>query len=164
MSCKSWPIGLTAALVILAVTVFVTTTGAATENGPNTFNTRDGIWPYAGLIIDASGTLYGTTISGGAYNYGSVFELTPNASVGWREKVLEAATRRKHAQSKAAWNPAKQPSWLTEQFFSEKIQPALARASATVIARKIGVSRLNTVPGVVPYKFPSSSNTRALCG
>jgi CRISPR-associated endonuclease Cas1 len=53
----------------------------------------------------------------------------------------EAATHRKHAQAKAAWNPAKQPSWLTEQFFSDKIQPALARASATAIAKKIGVSR-----------------------
>jgi len=53
----------------------------------------------------------------------------------------EAATHRKHAQAKAAWNPAKQPSWLTEQVFSEKIQPALARASATAIAKRIGVSR-----------------------
>ena len=53
----------------------------------------------------------------------------------------EAATHRKHAQAKAAWNPAKQPSWLTEQFFSEKIQPVLAQASATAIAKRIGVSR-----------------------
>jgi len=53
----------------------------------------------------------------------------------------EAATHRKHAQAKAAWNPAKQPSWLTEQVFSEKIQPALARASATAIAKRIGISR-----------------------
>jgi hypothetical protein len=53
----------------------------------------------------------------------------------------EAATHRKHAQAKAAWNPAKQPSWLTEQAFSEKIQPVLARASATAIAKRIGVSR-----------------------
>ena len=87
MTCKSLSIGLTAALVILAVTVFVATTGVATENGPNTFNTRDGIWPYAGLMIDASGNLYGTTISGGTYNYGSVFELTPKADGGWRETV-----------------------------------------------------------------------------
>jgi hypothetical protein len=53
----------------------------------------------------------------------------------------EAATHRKHAQAKAAWNPAKQPSWLTEQFFSERIQPELAQASATAIAKRIGVSR-----------------------
>ena len=53
----------------------------------------------------------------------------------------EAATHRKHAQARAAWNPAKQPTWLTEQVFSEKIQPALAQASATSIAKRIGVSR-----------------------
>ncbi len=53
----------------------------------------------------------------------------------------EAAMHRKHAQAKAAWNPTKQPSWLTEQVFSEKIQPALARASVTAIAKQIGVSR-----------------------
>jgi CRISPR-associated endonuclease Cas1 len=53
----------------------------------------------------------------------------------------EAATHRRHGQERAAWNPAKQPSWLTEQVFSEKIQPALAQASATSIAKRIGVSR-----------------------
>lgn len=53
----------------------------------------------------------------------------------------EAATHRKHAQSRAAWNPAKQPAWLTERVFSEEIQPALAQASATSIAKRIGVSR-----------------------
>jgi CRISPR-associated endonuclease Cas1 len=53
----------------------------------------------------------------------------------------EAATHRKHGQARAAWNPAKQPPWLTEQVFSEKIQPALANASATAIAKRIGVSR-----------------------
>ncbi len=34
-----------------------------------------------------------------------------------------------------------QPAWLTEQVFSEKIQPALAQVSATTIAKQIGVSR-----------------------
>lgn len=53
----------------------------------------------------------------------------------------EAATHRKHAQARAAWNPAKQPTWLTGQVFSEKIQPALAHASASAIAKRIGVSR-----------------------
>jgi CRISPR-associated endonuclease Cas1 len=53
----------------------------------------------------------------------------------------ESATHRKHAQARAAWNPTKQPAWLTEQFLSEKIQPALAQASATAIAKRLGVSR-----------------------
>ena len=53
----------------------------------------------------------------------------------------EAATHRKHAQARSAWNPATQPAWLTKQVFSEKIQPALEQASATAIAKRIGVSR-----------------------
>ena|ERR1017187_9997081 len=53
----------------------------------------------------------------------------------------EAATHRKHAQARAAWNPAMQPEWLTERAFTEKIQPALTQVSATTIAQRIGVSR-----------------------
>jgi uncharacterized repeat protein (TIGR03803 family) len=37
----------------------------------------DGAYPLAGLILDAAGNLYGTTSGGGAYGYGTVFELTP---------------------------------------------------------------------------------------
>jgi uncharacterized repeat protein (TIGR03803 family) len=37
----------------------------------------DGGNPYAGLVRDAAGNLYGTTQVGGAYGYGVVFKLTP---------------------------------------------------------------------------------------
>jgi uncharacterized repeat protein (TIGR03803 family) len=35
----------------------------------------DGSHPYAGLVRDASGNLYGTTVDGGAFGFGTVFEL-----------------------------------------------------------------------------------------
>ncbi|HEY3939506.1 MAG TPA: choice-of-anchor tandem repeat GloVer-containing protein [Bryobacteraceae bacterium] len=38
----------------------------------------DGASPNAGLIMDRAGNLFGTTTSGGAYGYGTVFEVTPN--------------------------------------------------------------------------------------
>ncbi len=53
----------------------------------------------------------------------------------------EAATHRKHAQAKATWDPSTQPTWLSEQVFSDKIQPELTKASPTEIAKRIGVSR-----------------------
>jgi uncharacterized repeat protein (TIGR03803 family) len=44
--------------------------------------------PYAGLIFDKAGNLYGTTEFGGAYNQGTVFEVTPNSDGAWTETVL----------------------------------------------------------------------------
>jgi uncharacterized repeat protein (TIGR03803 family) len=37
----------------------------------------DGQTPFTGVILDAAGNLYGTTQSGGASGYGTVFEITP---------------------------------------------------------------------------------------
>jgi len=41
------------------------------------FNVANGYFPYAGLIRDASGNLYGTTLAGGTYDMGVVFKLDP---------------------------------------------------------------------------------------
>ena len=53
-------------------------------------NGTDGKQPYAGLIMDKSGNLYGTTRNGGASGGGTVFELTPPSTVGeaWTESIL----------------------------------------------------------------------------
>jgi len=48
----------------------------------------DGIYPWAGLIFDSAGNLYGTTLYGGAFSQGTVFELTPSPGGGWTEKLL----------------------------------------------------------------------------
>jgi uncharacterized repeat protein (TIGR03803 family) len=52
--------------------------------------TTDGSQPRAGLTFDATGNLYGTTIYGGAYDGGTVFELTPQTSGQWAGKVLHS--------------------------------------------------------------------------
>jgi len=43
--------------------------------------------PRPGLIFDASGNLYGTTVNGGDYLYGTAFELSPSAG-NWTEQIL----------------------------------------------------------------------------
>jgi uncharacterized repeat protein (TIGR03803 family) len=72
-------------------TVFQFSPGASgwTETVIHNFNFdgQDGLAPYASLVRDADGNLYGTTNFGGIYNLGTVFELLPSAN-GWTEKIL----------------------------------------------------------------------------
>ncbi len=51
----------------------------------------DGANPFAGLVMDASGNLYGTTAGGGTSSAGTVFELV-NSSGSYTEKVLYSFT------------------------------------------------------------------------
>ncbi len=65
--------------------------GGWTEKVLHSFgNDTDGVQPFAGLILDGSGNLYGTTFYGGIHAVGTVFELTPNGSGSWTEKVLHS--------------------------------------------------------------------------
>ena len=48
----------------------------------------DGKEPVSNVIFDASGNLYGTTSSGGAYNGGTAFQLVPTAGGQWSENIL----------------------------------------------------------------------------
>jgi uncharacterized repeat protein (TIGR03803 family) len=48
---------------------------------------EDGTIPVAGVTLDAAGNVYGTASAGGAYGYGTIFELTPSGST-WTETIL----------------------------------------------------------------------------
>jgi uncharacterized repeat protein (TIGR03803 family) len=52
------------------------------------FNLTDGGWPVGSLIFDAVGNLYGMTNGGGAYDFGTAYELMPGPKGGWGEKIL----------------------------------------------------------------------------
>ncbi|MGB8887735.1 MAG: choice-of-anchor tandem repeat GloVer-containing protein [Candidatus Korobacteraceae bacterium] len=68
--------------------------GGWTEKVLHSFGSgTDGIYPYGGLIRDAAGNLYGTTLGGGIHSSGTVFELTPQEGGGWTEKVLHSFGR-----------------------------------------------------------------------
>src|SRR6267378_5716767 len=91
--------GLTLALAILAVIAGMTITRAAAQEEKvlHSFNIdgAGGSDPNGGLISNAAGNLYGTTVYGGSGVCGSavpagcgvVFELSPKAGGGWTEKV-----------------------------------------------------------------------------
>ena len=49
---------------------------------------KDGELPWANVILDSAGNLYGTTRYGGAHNWGTVFELSPSGSGTWTEQIL----------------------------------------------------------------------------
>jgi uncharacterized repeat protein (TIGR03803 family) len=51
-------------------------------------NGKDGQSPIGPLIFDPAGNLYGTSLYGGVFDDGTVFELTPKPNGGWSEKIL----------------------------------------------------------------------------
>jgi hypothetical protein len=55
-------------------------------------------------------------------------------------RAKHRASRRRHAQGISAWDPASQPAWLTAEVFRNRIQPLLAKASASAIKARIRVS------------------------
>ena len=69
-------------------TVFELSPGGAETVLYNFGNGADGQNPYAGVIFDNSGNLYGTTRLGGSFSYGTAFELSRNGAGGWTETGL----------------------------------------------------------------------------
>ena len=55
-----------------------------------TFTGEDGATPWAGLIFDAAGSLYGTTYEGGAYFTGTAYKLTEGKNGGWKQSLLHS--------------------------------------------------------------------------
>jgi len=52
-----------------------------------THSNGDGGNPESGVLMDPVGNLYGTTLIGGALNFGTVFKLAPGTNGGWTESV-----------------------------------------------------------------------------
>lgn len=66
---------------------------------------KDGCEPFAGLVFDKAGNLYGTTLMGGAnngatqtsddpstYGYGTIFKLSRKPDGTWSENILHVFT------------------------------------------------------------------------
>lgn len=80
-----------ACIVITIVACFVNTSWAATETPVYSFTGGfDGADPASQLIFDAAGNAYGSTVTGGTSNCGTVFELTPSGGGHWQQTVLHS--------------------------------------------------------------------------
>jgi len=59
---------------------------------------------------------------------------------GPEAQAKRRATQHHNANLWRSWDLSTQPVWLTEQFYSQKIQPRLSKMTGTAIARAIGVT------------------------
>jgi len=50
------------------------------------YGIKDGLHPWAGLVFDSVGNLYGTTYDGGQFNLGTVYKVTPSG----KETILHS--------------------------------------------------------------------------
>jgi uncharacterized repeat protein (TIGR03803 family) len=80
-------------MAIVIALLLIASAVAQTEAVIYTFQgSRDGAYPYAGLVADSSGALYGTTYRGGDFSCscGTVFKLIPPATAGglWTKITL----------------------------------------------------------------------------
>lgn len=55
-------------------------------------------------------------------------------------QARRAATQRQQARALRAGNPSDQPAWLTEQIYTEKVQPRLANLPTSTLATALDVS------------------------
>ena len=75
---------------VFALTPPASPGGAWTETTVFEFGSTGPANPVSGVTIGSDGVLYGTTLSGGALDQGTVYSLTPPASPGstWTETIL----------------------------------------------------------------------------
>ena len=78
-----------------AITILLLSTthgwGATTNALYNFTGSSDGAYPVSNLVADDTGTLYGTTSSGGI-GLGTVFSLKPNPDGSWTQTVIYSFT------------------------------------------------------------------------
>ncbi len=70
-----------------------------------------------------------------AAQVGRIAARTPSA------RAKHVASHLRHVEARSAWDPSTQPSWLTSEVFSQKVQPLLATVPTAAIRSLTGVSR-----------------------
>jgi uncharacterized repeat protein (TIGR03803 family) len=77
----------TVTILLLVAAMFVNHARASNTQVVYSFGGGDGAYFDTELVMDKSGNLYGTSVQGGNFNSGNVFQLTPTR-MGWMLTVL----------------------------------------------------------------------------
>ena len=124
-----------------------------TENVLYAFQySNDGASPYAGVVLDPEGNLYGTTIYGGAGNGGTIFELMPSNG-NWIFSVLYSP----ELQGSAAL-PVRSPA-VPAAPFTARFSPAAAKAARDMDAAACSSYRPPMAAGCTPRCITSPMAT-----
>jgi uncharacterized repeat protein (TIGR03803 family) len=88
MSCSRW---LRPAVALGLTLLIAQSLEAVTYKVLHAFGKgKDGGGVFAGVAFDSKGNLFGATWGGGAFGYGTVFELTPGSGGKWTETILHS--------------------------------------------------------------------------
>jgi uncharacterized repeat protein (TIGR03803 family) len=87
---KEFRAGCFAALTVFSLLSFSSafSFGASTHTTIYSFAGPDGAQPFSTPVFDAKGNVYGTTMVGGSYGAGVIFELSQGTNHQWTETIL----------------------------------------------------------------------------
>ena len=115
--------------------------GGVIQTAPTRPPHRESICRECGRTVQRGNTRCGNCrIEAATRRMPDVAQVGRLTAHGSKAQAKRSATQLRNGKASRAWNPFTQPTWLTEQFYSEKIQPLLAQLSGTAIARVIGVT------------------------
>lgn len=103
---------------------------------------REHLCPECGKTIQAQSTKCASCAAADATtNMLRAARIGRQTANGPEAQLKRANTQRKNALAQHAWKSSDQPAWLTDAFYSEKVQPVLTTMSPSAIAQQISVSR-----------------------
>jgi uncharacterized repeat protein (TIGR03803 family) len=79
--------------IVLAIVAMLVNSASATTSERSIYSFTggfDGADPASQLVFDSAGNAYGTTVTGGASDCGTVFKLTPTGGGQWHQSVLHS--------------------------------------------------------------------------